>query len=266
MVQKRFIHSRVGLRMPRLSIAIVTILLACPVGVFAQSPAKSDDPYAPLAQALKPILIKAMPATLHEKIDNWDHQVMVPVGLKWRGIRAEITRSPRNHGEWKKLKITTHDLPRTLDLKIYDVKSIDAEKQTFKVFLTFEMGVEYEQQNWESGARLWSGNVRARAQMKFDLDCENTLRVELDKNNLPDFILRIRVTDAKVHYDKLVVEHINHIGGDGAKLIGAAAHRIMNQWRPSIERDLLAKANAAIVKTADTREIRIGFGGLLKSK
>lgn len=248
--------------MPRLFIAIVTILLACPLDVFAQG----EDPYQPLAHALKPILIKAMPATLHENIDNWDHQVMVPVGLKWRGIRPEVTKSLRNHGEWKKLKITAHDLPRTLDLKITDVKSVDAEKQSFKVFLTFEMGVEYEQQNWESGARLWSGSVRARAQMKLDMDCENTLRVELDKNNLPDFILRIRVTGAKVHYDKLVVEHINGIGGDGAKLVGEAAHRIMNKRRPSIEHDLLAKASAAIVSAADTREIRLGFGGLLKGK
>jgi hypothetical protein len=82
----------------------------------------------------------------------------------------------------------------------------------------------------------------------------------------PDFVLRIRVTKAKVGYDKLVIEHINGIGGDGAKLIGGAVHDVLKQWRPGIERDLLAKANDAIVKAADTREIRLGFGGLLKAK
>jgi hypothetical protein len=251
--------------MSRPFIVMGTLLLAYPALLFAQ-PAPNDDVFNQLAKTLKPVLIKAIPATLHEKSDNWDHQVMVPVGLKWNGLRPQITKSPRNHGEWKRLKITAHDLPRTLDLKIFDVKNIDAEKQTFKVFLTFEMGVEYEQQNWESGARLWSGSVRARAQMKFDMDCENTLRVELDKNNLPDFILRIRVTNAKVNYDKLVIEHINGIGGDGAKLIGEAVHHVMNKHRPSIERDLLAKANAAIVKAADTRDVRISFGSLLKGK
>jgi hypothetical protein len=251
--------------MSRPFLAVATILLACPASVLAQ-PAQSDDTYKMLAQTLKPILIKAIPATLHEKSENWDHQVMVPVGLKWSGIRPQISKSLRNHGEWKRLKITAHDLPRTLDLKIFDFKEIDAEKQTFKVFLTMEMGVEYEQQNWESGVRLWSGSVRARAQMKLDMDCENTLKVELDKNGLPEFILRIRVTNAKLHYDKLVFEHINGIGGDGAKLIGEAAHRVMKQWRPSIERDLLAKANAAIVKAADSRDIRVSFGSLLKPK
>jgi hypothetical protein len=246
--------------------AFLSILLVCPLALFAQTPAQKDEPLDQLAKALKPLLIDALPATLYEKTDNWDHQVLVPVGVKWRGIRPQVTKSPRNHGEWKKLIISTQDLPRTLDLKIYDLKSVDAEKQTFKVFLALQMGVYYDQQNWESGARLWSGSVRARAQIKLDMDCENTLRVEFDKNGLPDLILRMRVTGAKLHYDKLVVEHINGIGGDAAKLIGDAAHRCMNQWRPSIERDLLAKANAAIVKAADTREIRIGFGGLLKTK
>lgn len=242
------------------------ILLISPIALSAQSPAKMDDAYNKLAQSFKPILISSLPARLYEKEDNWGHQVMVPVGIKWRGLKPQITKSPRDHGEWRKLILSAQDLKRTLDLKIYDVKNVNAEKQTFKVFLTFEMGVYYDQQNWESGVRLWSGSVRARAQVKAEMDCENTLKVEIDKNGLPDFILRLRVTNAKVGYDKLVVEHINGIGGDGAKLIGGAVHDAMKRWRPSIERDLLAKASAGIVKAADTREIRIGFGGLLKTK
>ncbi|MBI3823308.1 MAG: hypothetical protein HY289_11615 [Planctomycetes bacterium] len=247
-------------------VAILLLVLLATPALPAQPAAKKDEPFDQLAKALKPILVGAMPATLHEKIDNWDHQVQVPVGVKWRGVKPQVMRSPRNHGEWRKLIISSQDLPRTLDLKIYDVKNIDAERQTFKVHLTFQMGVYYDQQNWESGARLWSGSVRARAQVKLDMECENTLKVELDKNNLPDFILRLRVTSAKIDYDKLVFEHVNVVGGDAAKLIGAATHRTMKQWRPSIERDLLAKANASIVKAADTKEIRLGFGGLLKSK
>ena len=246
---------------------IAATLLMSATGLFAQSPPKTDDTMAGLAVALKPILIGALPPVLYEKTDNWDHQVMVPVGLRWRGpLRPQVTKSLRNHGEWRKLIINSQDLKRTFDLKMTDLKTIDAEKQTFKAFLTFQMGVSYEQQNWESGVRLWSGSVQARAQVKLDMDCENTLRVEVDKNFLPEFILRMRVTGAKVSYDKLVVEHINGIGGDGAKIIGGAVHDAMKKWRPSIERDLLQKASDAIVKTADTREIRLGFGSLLKSK
>ena len=249
----------------RRSIAIV-VLLFCSGTLVAQSPAKGEDTAAQLALALKPILAANIPETLYEKTDNWGHTVMVPVGLKWRGLRARVTQSPREHGEWKKLEISAQELKRTLDLKIYDVKAIDAEKQSFKVFLAFQMGVYYDQQNWESGVRLWSGSLRARAQVKLEMECESLLKVELDKNFLPDFILRLRVTNAKVSYDKFVVEHINGVGGTAAKVLGDAVHDCMKQWKPSIERDLLDKASNAVVKTADTREIRIGFSSLLKKK
>ncbi len=267
------------------------LLLLCPPGLFAQTseperqarvpappslgaraPTVAQSPPVPAASIeqlgglLKPILIDSLPRVLHESSDNWGHQVNVPVGLKWSGLKPSVQKSPRNHGEWKRLTISTRNLPKTLDLKVHDMKIVDAEKQTFKVFLTFQMGVEYEQQNWESGVRLWSGSVRARAQVKLEMECENIIRVELGKNYLPDFIIRARATSAKLSYDNLVIEHINGVGGDAAKIIGAAVHGVVKKARPAIERDMLAKANAAIVKAADTKEIRVGFGNLLKAK
>ncbi len=244
---------------------LAAIVLIFPAIGRAQEPpdlASADD----LAQLLKPILIQKIPPVLFQDSHNWGHQAMIPVGVTWRGLKAEVRKSPRNHDEWRKLIVTAQDLPRTLDLKIHDVKTIDAEKQTFKVFLTFQMGVHYEQQNWANGVRLWSGSVRARAQVKVDLDCENTIRVVFDKGALPDFLVRVRATAAKVHYDKLVVEHINGIGGSGAKVIGDALHDTVKRVRPSLERELLAKASDAVVRSVDTREMRIGFSSLFKSK
>jgi len=243
-------------------VALALTLLMAPSALFAQE----SEAFNKLAQSFKPLIVAALPETLYEKTENWGHQVMVPVGVKWHGVRPQVTKSPRDHGEWRKLIISAQDLKRTFQVRIHDVKNVSAEKQTFKVSLTFQMGVYYDQQNWESGLRLWSGSVRARAQVRAEMECENTLKVELAKNGLPDFLLRLRVTKAKCSYDNLVVEHLNGIGGDGAKLIGRAVHEAMKKWRPDIERDLLAKANDAIVKSADTREIRVGFGSLLKSK
>lgn len=248
-----------------ISLTILLLLFAAP-GLFAQTPPAPEASIEQLGGLLKPILIDNIPKVLHESSDNWGHQVNVPVGVKWEGLKPIVQKSLRNHGKWTRLTITARDLKHTLDLKIHDVKNVNAEKQTFKVYLTFQMGVEYEQQNWESGARLWSGSVRARAQVKLEMDCENIIRVELDKNYLPEFILRARATGATLSYDKLVVEHINGVGGDAAKVIGAAVHDVVKRAKPSLERDLLAKANAAIVKAADTKEIRIGFGSLLKKK
>ena len=76
---------------------------------------RGAGPASSSAISFKPILIDALPNVLYEKIDNWGHQVNVPVGVKWEGLKPIVQKSPRNHGEWKKLTITGQDLKHTLD-------------------------------------------------------------------------------------------------------------------------------------------------------
>ena len=73
------------------------------------------------------------------------------------------------------------------------------------------------------------------------------------------------MTKADLKYDNLKFEHIAGVGGEAAQIIGEAAHAAVTQWRPSIERDLLARANAAIVKAGGEREVRLSLTKLLKS-
>jgi hypothetical protein len=98
------------------------------------------------------------------------------------------------------------------------------------------------------------------------LDCENTIRTEPGKSFIPDVIFRLRVTKATVWYEDLKFERLAGIGGDVGPVLGEAVHDAINRWRPSLERDLLAKANAAIVKAADTKEVRLSLGGLFDAK
>src|SRR5207245_5136752 len=98
------------------------------------------------------------------------------------------------------------------------------------------------------------------------LGCEVLLKVEKGKSLLPDLVFRLRVVKSEMKYDNLVVEHIAGIGGTGAKVLGEALQSHIKQWHPSLERDLIAKANAAVVRAADTREVRLGFGSVLKLK
>ena len=226
----------------------------------------SDDSVEALAAALKPLLADALPPVLYEKTTNWGHQELAANGVRWHGLRAEVIKVPRNDGKWKRIRVTAQELPRSLALVVTDFKTVDTDRQTFKVFLTFQAGLEYEQQNWDLGVRLWSGSVRARLQLKVALECENVIRVEQGKGLFPDLVFRLRVTSAHVSYDNLVVEHVAGVGGSAARLTGEAVRSALRQWKPSLERDLLARADAAILKAADTREVRIGLGGLLKKK
>ncbi|HZT80272.1 MAG TPA: hypothetical protein VFA26_08625, partial [Gemmataceae bacterium] len=75
-----------------------------------------------------------------------------------------------------------------------------------------------------------------------------------------------RATKADLRYDNLVVEHVAGVGGELAKLIGDAFHGGLTQWRPALERELLARADAAIVRAADTKEVRVNLAGLFAKK
>ena len=248
------------------SVGLIAIMLAA-MGGIRQAPAQQPENLAQLSQALKPLLVQALPPVLYEKHDNWGHTTMVAHAIHWRGLRPEIKKTPRNDGTWRHIEISVRNPKQTVAIRMYGLKNINDEKQTFKTDLGFACNVEYDQQNWESGIRLWSGSVRARLRVMARLDCENTIRAEPKAGSfLPDIVFRLRVTKAQVAYDDLVVEHVAGIGGTAAKVIGETFHDAMNQWKPSIERNLLEKANAAIVKAADTREVRIGLSGLFKEK
>src|SRR5262249_9379097 len=98
------------------------------------------------------------------------------------------------------------------------------------------------------------------------LRCEVITKVERNGGLLPETVFRFRVLNSDAGYEHLVVEHIAGLGGEAAKLLGEAVHAGMKQWHPSLERRLLEKANAAIVKAGDTKEVRIGVSSLLGKK
>ena len=98
------------------------------------------------------------------------------------------------------------------------------------------------------------------------LKCESASKVEKSDGLLPDVTFRMRVLEAKVSYDQFKVEHTAGVGGDIAKVIGEAAHDVLKEVRPSLEKNLLEKASRAIVKAGDTKEVKLGLGKLLDGK
>ena len=102
--------------------------------------------------------------------------------------------------------------------------------------------------------------------MRLTLDCEALTKFEKGKKILPDAVFRLRVVKSDLGYDNLVVEHTAGVGGEAAKVLGDAVIGGMRQWKPSLERNLRDRANAAIVKAADTKEVRVNLLDLFSSK
>lgn len=238
------------------SFVCILMLLSAPA-------VRGQESLPQLAGMIKPYLVEAVPPVLYEHARNWGKTSRTPHALHWHGLRPEVVKTARNDGHWQKMRLSPRDLARTLDLRMSPMRQIDAERQSFQVYISFMTQLDYEQQLWESGVRLYSGSTRARVRVSLLMDVENTIRLDT-KKGVPDVVVRLKATNAKVSYSELVVEHTAGVGGTAAKVLGEAIEGMMHELRPDLERRLLEKAGSAIVRAADTREIRIGIGSLLK--
>jgi hypothetical protein len=268
------------LRRPNLLACLLCVLCASVVNSAPPAPAKALDAgnilatlgggsVDALAGSLRGFLVKAMPTSLYEDTRHWGLQKSVSE-VKWRGqgihVHPEKINVMKNDGRWWKVRVVADRLPDTLVFDLRNAHIVEPGRMTFTAFISFDTNAEYDRQTWHSGRRTYSGSIRARLRIKLTLHCEATAQLDGSGGLLPDAVFRLRVLQAESGYDNLVVEHIAGVGGEAAKLIGDAAHGSIKQWRPSMEHDLLAKANAAIVKAGDTKEVRVSLSKLLAKK
>ena len=254
-------------------------LLACPVqaepapatilpkkpNVSELLPLLSSGSTDALAGSIRGFLVKSMPTPLYETWPNWGKTTGVKV-LRFDKIKPYFKEVQRNDGKWRHIRATAVDPANSVIFDIRDVQQPELGRIVFNVFFAFDGRVEYESQNWEHGIRLYSGGARVRFRAKTNLQCEATYRVQPGAVLLPEAVLRLRVTHAQVSYDNFVTEHINGVGGEAAEMIGDLLKSGLKKFHPSLEQDLLAKANATIEKAADTKEVRLSLTDLIKKR
>ncbi|HEY1377590.1 MAG TPA: hypothetical protein VGF55_12395 [Gemmataceae bacterium] len=244
------------------SVAIATALPAAPPVSLLSGSAKDE-----LAGDLRGLLLQHLPQPLYEKENNWGHQEMVKrrhIRGRLRDIDIEVTHDPRNDGVWKRVRVDAVNPTETLVFDLRNVATPEPGKLTFQVFAALDTHVTYTHQRWESGLKLFDATARAKARVKVTLDCEAVCRVE-NGVLLPDLVIELKVAKADVRYDNLKFDHIAGLGGEAAQIIGELAHAALNQWRPSVEKDALAKANAAIVKAGQHKEVRLSLSKLFRA-
>src|SRR5262249_7653741 len=139
-------------------------------------------------------------------------------------------------------------------------------KSTFTVRVALPARIVLNRQTWVRGARVYSGETRARVNLYLTMDCESETRLETPKGGVPDFIFRLRIVRSDFKYSGLVVEHTAGVGGDAARTLGDVVLGTVRQIKPSLERRLIARANAAVLKAGDNKELRLGFSKWLEEK
>ena len=249
--------------MPGLRLSLPA-LLAAATSVAAADPA--FDPAA-LSTVLRPMLVSALPTPLSVAPMGWGDQREVTIGVKWEKQRLLYKPAPmravRNDGHWQKLSLTAIDPAKSLALNIRDVRTA-ADKTLFAAAIGLDVRAVYENQLWTMGKRVYAGETHVRCRAVLDLRCELSSSTTFEPGAvLPTVAIRVRATEARVGYSELVCEHTLGINGKPAEVLGKAAFEVMKKVAPQVERDLLAKANAAVLKAADTKEVRVEFDKLL---
>lgn len=254
--------------MLRFIAAVMLLVLSVPADAADPKAAEAEQ----LAAMLRGLLIANMPDPITKTDRHWGQQKNVFVGMKWRKegpfrLKAEPQHALRNDGHWQTARIEAINPMHTLALGINNLAYPSPGTVTFDAYLGLDVRLTYEQQLWKAGKRYYGGETRAKCRAALALKCEVTNRLEMRPGaTLPDAVFRMRVTKADLFYTGLVCEHTLGMGGDTAKLLGEAIHKFLTDVKPSLEQDLLDKANAAIVKAADTREVRVELDKLLSGK
>ncbi len=216
-------------------------------------PASNSDSTEVLAEQLREFVLEFMPDPLYADESKWN--------LQKPNRRGQL----KNDGHWIKYKITGRNLQNSLKLHIEDLRK-EGNTTRFVVKIMFDAYAEMQRQNWKMGVRLYSGSTRGRFRVYLTLNCELTTRVVKTKNWLPDVFFRLRVANSQFRYDNVVVEHTAGVGGDMARLLGEMMRSLIKAAKPNLERELIAKINAAIVKAGDTKEVRVSLGEILSGK
>jgi len=253
------------------AVLVLTLAASSPAQQPAAKPKPSQAETDLLAKTLRDLLLKHIPDPIIETSPGWATQRECTVGYKFHKeglrLRTEVMKGMRNDGAWRKFVVTSPNAGKSLAVGITDAECPEPGKVTFTALFTTDCDFRFEQQLWQNGVRLYSGETRGRFKAGLILKCEATNRTEKKPGDLlPEVVFRVRATSAELHHDKITVEHTAGLGGDAARILGDAVLALVKAAKPNLERDLLAKANAAIVKAADTKEVRLSVGSLFKVK
>jgi hypothetical protein len=219
--------------------------VAQPGRVQSHREATSPTPQT-LATLIRGYVLHALPDPMYEKSTNW-------------GRTAKSFRGVKKQGLWRKTRVTALDPKQRLVVEVRDLKTPEPGRLTFSLHVALDARAEHWRQRWAAGIKVFDTSIRARFHIRLTVNCEATFHMEPGALLLPEAVVRFRVIQSHAEFDHLVVEHIVGLGGEAAEIIGDIVHNGLRQWRPSLERNLLARAEAAILKAGKSKEVRVSL-------
>ena len=230
-------------------------------------PQPKPEEAAAIAKLMREQALKQMPTPLVKANDGWGKQKEFAVGKRMLRNPNRFPDAPTeliNDGLWRRFTVLARDPEKTLAIGFAEL--VRPAPDTLNVTLNVAMDIDFkmEHQLWLRGRQLYSGETRGHCKGAVQLKSLVVHKTEFKPGTLlPEVKLKVTTTDAKIFYDGLTIDHTAGLDGEDAKKVGDLVIDLVRKVKPDLERELLEKGNAAIVKAAGTKEIKLELDKLM---
>jgi hypothetical protein len=245
-----------------------------PKAITLKAPKTIEQPkpeeVAAIAKLMREMLLQKMPDPLVKANDGWGKQKEYAVGrVMLRNPNRLPPDAPReivNDGLWRRFTVAARDPADTLAIGITELTRTREDTLQVTINVAMDINFRMEQQLWKRGHQLYSGETRGHCKGAVQLKATVVHKTEFKPGTLlPEIVLKITTTEAKLFYDKLTIDHTAGLDGEDAKAIGEFVIDFIKKNAPDLEKQLLEKGNAAILKAAGTKEIKLQLDKLVSA-
>ena len=222
-----------------------------------------------VAKLMRDMALQKMPDPLVKSNHEWGKQKEYALGKVMLRDPKRLPEAPRelfNDGLWRRFTVTARDPADTLAITIPEFTRPEENKLLVTVDVAMDINFRMEQQLWKRGLQLYSGETRGHCRGAVRLKVAVAHTTEFKPGSfLPEVVLKITTTEAKIFYEKVLIDHTAGLDGEDAKKVGDLVVDLVKSVKPDLERQLLEKGNAAILKAAGTKEVRVKLDKLLSA-
>jgi hypothetical protein len=232
-------------------------------------PQPTAEEGAAVAKLMREMALQKMPDPLVTANDGWGKQKEFAVGKVMLRRADKFPDAPKeivNDGLWRRFTVSPREPDKTFAVGFAEMVRPTADTLFVTLNVAMDINFRMEQQLWVRGRQLYSGETRGHCKSAVQLKAVVTHKTEFKPGSLlPDVALKITTTEAKLFYDGLTIDHTAgfDLKGEDAKKAGDFVIDLVKAVKPDLERQLLEKGNAAIVKAAGTKEIKVQLDKLV---
>ncbi|AWM35827.1 hypothetical protein GobsT_64740 [Gemmata obscuriglobus] len=221
-----------------------------------------------LEKTLRTLALAHLPTPLVKSDKGWGKQKEFVEGrVMLRNAKKFGPEAPRvqiNDGLWRRITVTARNPNETLGVSIPELVKLSPDAARLGLDTVMDIDFRVEHQFWKRGLQLYSGETRGHCKAGLKMKAEVLTKTKAVPGSfLPEVTITIKATEANLFYDKVVIDHTAGLDGADAQKAGEFVIDLVKAIKPDLEQQLLEKANAAIMKAAASKEVKVPLDKLL---